>query len=420
MEVFTVNSEFLKSLYKAAGATNRDIADAKRFARDPEKYEADARRDAAIEAALEKYNTTIIQLGYVNAMKKVFATFESELYTRLAYYTPVDTGNLLGSIYAKQIGKYAVQIGFSTRQAPYAYYVHELDNKHPNGGQKQFLLDAVTDAWQATFISSYYEDNEQAQDAMQIVLAGLHYFIDTDKHKLAVTINGKFDNMYSIFDNLAVDEAAENRLATNLNEAKQRAFTGQKSDYSEYFKNFERIASKLSPGGLMALQAYFAAVRQDALYDANDRLSKKSHQAEFDRLEGFTKHMTGMTNEEFMNVAMENMVGTSDGRVLDRLMNMAPGINPARLAFERNMQNARIIYPAFIDEAERAAKRKAAEAEREAKRLTREQLKADRAIQRQYGRTAVVIDMDYDEFMANRLKSDDSMLETDIEKATDV
>ena len=266
----------------------------------------------------------------------------------------------------------------------------------------------------STFITALDEQDEQTSDAMQIVIAGLHYFVDIDKHKLAVTINGKFDNMSAIFNNLGVDEAAENRLSSNLDEAKQRAMKGQNSAY------FERMASMLSDGGLMALQAYFAAERQADLFNDNGEITTKSKQAEYDRLEGFTKSMTGMSNEEFMDFAMNSMSNSPESQTFGRLMSMEPGINPARLAFERNMQNARIIYPAFIDEAERVAKRKAAEAEREASRLAREQLKADRAIQRQYGRTAVVIDMDYEEFMANRLKSADSMLETDIEKATDV
>ena len=414
MEVFTVNSEFLKSLYRAAGASNRDIADAKRFARDPEKYEADAMKDAALTAALEKYNTAIIRMGYMNAMKKVFYTFESALYTRLAYYTPVDTGNMLGSVYAKHQGEYAVTIGFNTNKAPYAFYVHELDNRHPNGGQKQFLLDAVTDAWQATLIASLDEADEQTSDAMQIVLSGLHYFVDIDKHKLAVTVNGKYDNMFATFNNLEVDEAAETRLKSNLEEAKQRATKGQNSEY------FTKAASMLSDGGLMALQAYFAAERQADLFNDNGEITTKTAQAKFDRLEGFTKSMTGKSNDDYLDYAMNAMSNSPESRTFGSLMNMEPAINPARLTFERIMQNARIIYPAFIDEAERTAKRQAAEAEREASRLARNQLKANRAAQRQYGRDAVVLDMDYEEFMANRLKSADSMLETDIEKATDV
>lgn len=63
---------------------------------------------------------------------------------------PVDTGLLKDSIFVERFGGKPYQYKIVS-YIYYAIYVHEMDNKHPNGGQAKFLEEA---AW---LISEVYE-----------------------------------------------------------------------------------------------------------------------------------------------------------------------------------------------------------------------------------------------------------------------
>lgn len=307
----------------------------------------------------------------LNMLKKVFAVLEENLYERLAVYTPVDTGNLLSSVYAKHVGSLAVQIGFDTSQAPYAIYVHEiLENHHPNGGIPQFLLTAFLEAWTQTMASaesewfnSIYQDDSADVVARRDMfnffvntLKTMNYGIDISKNKLAVTISLASDAPLTNLNSTILD--IMDATKDNPAHAKSKAETLFK-DYKETLFNYlndtslsyEQITSLSYKGrkklNLLTLNREYS----------QDHKSNKTWRQRQQRLKNVAAKLHRFNIEE-KNDILRIKTSAADRKINTALFNSDTSSALAvRLAAEGKFIKTKIVYPLILDKVDRQYKK---------------------------------------------------------------
>jgi hypothetical protein len=302
------------------------------------------------------------------AMKQVFAVLESNFYDRLAVYTPVDTGNLLSSLYAKHIGLFTIQIGFNTHQAPYAIYVHEcLDYRHPNGGIAQFLMVAFTEAWMYTRVAlnDYLNADSTLDDAIKKLidrqLNGMNYTIDISKNKLAITISMLHD--YHELNNMHLDELADSLEGSDAKEILEQQF----KEYSQYVFNLSNT-TKIPNANLRGLSP--KAKKKFTLFSLYKRLdengvSSQTARKRAERMENTAKSLYKTT--EIYEQAAKIKLSSSEQTLVDDMLNANTDLSLAVRLSARERMNKKIIYPLILDQIDRQQRQAKQEAEKAAK-----------------------------------------------------
>lgn len=307
----------------------------------------------------------------LNMLKKVFAVLEANLYERLAVYTPVDTGNLLSSVYAKHVGSLAIQIGFNTVQAPYAIYVHEiLGNRHPNGGIPQFLLTAFLEAWAQTMASAESEwQSTLAQGSSADVVARrdmfsffintlktMNYGIDISKNKLAVTISLASDSPLTNLNSTVLDimDATKDNPAHAKSKA-EALFKDYKETLFNYLNDtnlsYEQIASLSYKGrkklNLLTLNREYS----------QDHKSNKTWRQRQQRLKNVAAKLHRFNIEE-KNDILRIKTSATDRDINTAVFNSDTSSALAvRLAAEGKFIKTKIVYPLILDKVDRQYKK---------------------------------------------------------------
>ena len=298
----------------------------------------------------------------LNMLKGVFYTLETNLYERLAVYTPVDTGNLISSLYAKHVGLLAVQIGFNTTQAPYAMYVHERNTHHPNGGISQFLLQGFVEAWMQTMASAVeYSQINVDQDFFYAVLRSMNYGIDIAKNKLAVTVSlgsSPLTNLNSILENsldaIQSDAAkVKGEFETQFSEYR-KALYNYLNDSNISLERLEKMSRKgRKKWNLFELNREYTS----------DHKSTKSWRQRQDRLAKTAKSLHKFDVEDREDI-YKIRSSAEDKKLIPSLYQSGTGMTlSTRLAVEGSIDK-RIIYPLILDKVTTDLKRQQKEAER--------------------------------------------------------
>lgn len=301
------------------------------------------------------------------AIKKMFAVLESNFYDRLAVYTPVDTGNLLSSLYTRHIGLFSIQIGFNTHKAPYAIYVHECDYKHPNGGIAQFLLIAFTEAWMYTRAAlnelphegRVYEDDQTTM--MSELLNNMTYTIDISKNKLAVTIS--LVTGHPELGNMQLADLADDLDGSDAKEIMEQ----QLKDYTQYVFNLSNT-TKIPNAKLNSLSR--PAKKKLTLFSLYKQLdensvSSQSARKRAERLENTAKSLYKTT--EIYEQAASIKLKSNEQQVVAEMLNTNTDLSLAARLSAREHMNKKIIYPLIIeqlDKEQRKAERAKAEEEK--------------------------------------------------------
>lgn len=306
----------------------------------------------------------------LNRLKQVFTVLESNLYERLAVYTPVDTGNLLSSVYAKHVGSLAIQIGFNTVQAPYAIYVHEiLGNKHPNGGIPQFLLTAFLEAWTQTmgsasemWLKNSLSNEIDAATKKEMAafffntLKTMNYGIDISKNKLAVTISLASDAPLTNLNSTVLDilDATEAHPTETKGKA-EALFKDYKETLFNYLNDtnlsYEQITSLSTKGrkklNLLTLNREYS----------QDHKSNKTWRQRQQRLKNVANKLHKFNIEE-KNDILKIKTSAADREINTTLFNSDTSSALAvRLDAEGKFIKTKIIYPLILDKVDRQYKK---------------------------------------------------------------
>lgn len=139
----------------------------------------------------------------------IYLSASMEIIAKALYYTPVDTGNLIGSLYIKPITR-GFEIGYT---ADYAVYVHEItENHHEPPTRSKFLEDAAFEI-QSDFRASHGVDVpiKIEYSPLRIFVGGLktpgeritHSFRDKYKLHAVSLLDGSTSNIQNSITGLA-------------------------------------------------------------------------------------------------------------------------------------------------------------------------------------------------------------------------
>jgi hypothetical protein len=307
-------------------------------------------------------------------LKETFYILESNLYERLAVYTPVDTGNLLASVYAKHIGYFGIQIGYNTAQAPYAVYVHEAsNNRHPNGGIDQFLLVGFIEAWTQTMASAmeFAASNLTVEDKTfySQVLSYMNYGIDISKDNLSVTIslspNSPLTNLnetlHTLGESISIDPATARASAEELLKDYKETLLNylNESDFSvEQLEGLSRKTKKK-----MSLRALSNEVAAE-----NEKDSTKSRRARIDRLQKTAKGLFKFNLEDTDKINAIK-AGYNNSKTAYSVADGTSSIALSLRIAASDYFSDKIVYPLVIDKVESQIRRE--------ERIAREQEEYD-------------------------------------------
>lgn len=338
------------------------------------KYELKKRAERPIYQQMLAY--ALANDGLIKQMKMVFTVFESELFERLTIYTPIDTGNLISSIYSRHIGLDAIQIGYDTNKAAYAYYVHELDNKHPNGGRSEFLLDAVEEAYEKTMASAWQITDKQTASFCTTFLHNLKIMTDIDRNKLAVTISMTPDEKpqynYSTVLHLMDDSIAAD--SAHVQEATDAALYKDSYKLMHRLNNTDRplkMFMNLSTEGKKKLLGVLTASTQwrlmasSALTSKSKRYTSKSAYEKSNRLDNYSNRLFGESAADLAKLD----VSDEEELLIENASQSETSAALAQRLISRDALQKKIIYPKLIEKTDRTL----AKMEKDARERMKEQ-----------------------------------------------